>query len=50
MTVTISLVGNRFSISRVIKKAAKEYGIITKVQLTRIGFFVWHLQFDADVK
>lgn len=52
MTVTISLVNNRFACGRYLRSVAvdKKWGLITNVKLTRITIFIWHLSFDVEVK
>lgn len=52
MQLTITAVGTRYACGRAIRKASrrKDYGIITDVNLTRISFGVWHLQFEVKYK
>ena len=52
MTVTLSLVGTRGQCKRDFKMIVNSdtYGVITNVKLTKLGFRVWHLEFEASRK
>lgn len=52
MPLTISLVGNRWSVGRAFIKYnnQKNLGVITDVKLTRLKMFTWHLEFKTEYK
>lgn len=52
MLVTLSIVNNRWQCARALRRTAtsKDFGLITNVKLQRIGFMVWHLQYDVEAK
>lgn len=49
--MTISVIAPRFKCAAVLKKLAKDNGsgrsVITNVKITKVGVFVWHLEFTS---
>lgn len=52
MNVTFSYIGGRWQLARYLKRInrSKDFSVITVLDHRRIGFCVWYIKFEAEIK
>lgn len=52
MTFTISIVAPRYKCASMLREtqADKDFGLISDVKFTKVGWFTYHLEFKTEVK